>query len=133
MNVEELKQAIERRTGVPVFVLTGETAEENIAQAKAIIAYKREHEAQQPKTTSDKFAEWFRQLQGIEETGAAGEALAQIEAAAGLDAGGYPTVTDGGGVNVKTGDGRPASEQFAEWFSDKFAYDPASNHDGWKL
>lgn len=48
MTIEELKQTIEQRTGVPASFLTGETAEENIAQAKALLAYKREAQQQRP-------------------------------------------------------------------------------------
>ena len=40
MTTEELKQEIAQRTGIPAALLTGETAEENIAQAKAIVDMK---------------------------------------------------------------------------------------------
>lgn len=59
MNLEELKQEIEEYTGIEASSLTGETVEENIAQAKALLAYRRE------KTNSDKspreqFAAWMQ-------------------------------------------------------------------------
>lgn len=102
MNTEELKQEIAQRTGIPAALLTGETAEENIAQAKALLAYKREHEAQRPKTAQEQFADWIggqlderdRQTAaafGLQytprQTDPAGAALAEIEepAAAGWD------------------------------------------------
>ena len=59
MTIEELKQTIEQRTGVPASFLTGETAEENIAQAKALLAYKREAQQQRPKTTAEQFSDWL--------------------------------------------------------------------------
>lgn len=38
MSIDEFKQTIEQRVGVPANHLTGETAEENIAQAKVLLA-----------------------------------------------------------------------------------------------
>lgn len=147
MNTEELKQEIAQRTGIPAALLTGETAEENIAQAKALLAYKREHEAQRPKTAQEQFADWIggqlderdRQTAatfGLQytprQTDPAGAALAEIEEQARLDAGGYPILQDGGSVNVNTGDGRSAREQFADWIGQKTAFDPFKEADGWK-
>lgn len=131
MTTEELKQEIAQRTGVPVVLLTGETAEENIAQAKAFLAYKREHEAQRPKSHAEQFKAWFNEQYGIEEQDEAGAALAQIEEQARLDAGGYPSLQDGGSVNVNLGDTRSAKEQFADWLADRTAFDPFKT-DGWK-
>ncbi len=45
-RLQRIKESINRRTGVPASLLTGETAEEVVARAKAVLAYKREHEAQ---------------------------------------------------------------------------------------
>ncbi len=147
MTTEELKQEIAQRTGIPAALLTGETAEENIAQAKAILAYKREHEAQRPKTAQEQFSDWLGdQLEardrqtaatfGLNYTppakDAAGAALAEIEEQARLDAGGYPSVHDGGSVNVNLGDTRSAKEQFADWLADRTAFDPFKEADGWK-
>ena len=147
MNLGELKQRIEQQAGVPAVLLTGETAEENIAQAKALLAYKREYEQQRPKTTAEQFADWIggeleeRDRQqaatfGLQYTprqeDAAGAALAQIEEQARLDAGGYPMLQDGGSVNVNIGDGRTAREQFAEWLGQRTAFDPFKEADGWK-
>ena len=131
MTTEELKQEIAQRTGVPVVLLTGETAEENIAQAKAFLAYKREHEAQRPKSHAEQFKAWFNEQYGIEEQDEAGAALAQIEEQARLDAGGYPMTKDSGEV-TNMPDPRPAREQFAEWFGQKTAFDPFKDADGWK-
>lgn len=146
MTLEELKQEIAQRTGVQASLLKGETAEENIAQAKAFLAYKREHEAQRPKTAAEQFADWFggqmeeRDRQqaatfGLNytppEKDAAGAALAEIEERARVEAGGYPSLQDGGSVNVNVGDTRSAREQFADWISDKTAFNPFKQADGW--
>lgn len=132
MTIEELKQEIARRTGVPVVLLTGETAEENIAQAKAFLAYKREHQAQQPKSHAEQFKAWFNEQYGIEEQDEAGAALAEIEEQTRLDAGGYPYLQDGGSVNVNLGDTRSAKEQFTEWLGQQTALDPFKDVNGWK-
>jgi len=65
MIIEEIKLEIEKQTGVPASLLKGETVEENIAQAKALLAYKQEHAEptapQQPQTPAEQFAGWFEQ------------------------------------------------------------------------
>lgn len=132
MTTEELKQEIEQRTGVPATLLTGETAEENIAQAKAFLAYKREYEQQRPKSNAEKFADWAAAEWGAEEPqDTAGAALADIEQRARVEAWGYPLVSDGGEVTGLT-DARPAREQFAEWMGQQTAFDPFKQGDGWK-
>ena len=57
----ELKHTIVECTGVPSSLLTGETAEENIAQAKALLAYKREYQngKLQLPTRHKEHKEWF--------------------------------------------------------------------------
>lgn len=145
MTIEELKQAIEQRTGVPASFLTGETAEENIAQAKVMLAYKREYEPQRPETTAEQFGRWMdyqfeekdRQTAsalGLHYEGQAKDpalaALADIEEAARVEAGGYPMIMDGGEV-ARLSDPRPAREQFSEWLGQKTAFDPFKGADGW--
>lgn len=131
MILEELKQTIEKQTGIPATLLNGETAEENIAQAKALLAYKREADAQRPRSAAEQFSDWMNAQQGIEKQDTAGEALARIEEQARVDAGGYPILRDGGSVNVNTGDGRSAREQFSEWIGQKTAFNPFKDKDGW--
>lgn len=134
MTVEELKQEIAQRTGVPAALLNGETAEENIAQAKALLAYKRECDEQRPKTTAEKFSDWLNAQAGEDAPQAAPEAATTaLEAAtqATATAGGYPIVRDGGEASGLP-DPRPAREQFAEWLQKKTAFDPFTDLDGWK-
>lgn len=131
MSIDDLKQEIAQRTGVPVILLTGETAEENIAQAKAFLAYKREYEQQRPKSNSEKFEKWAAAELGEEEPqDTASAALAEIEEAVRLDAGGFPRVTDGGEV-MGLADARPARDQFAEWIGQKTAFNPFKDGNSW--
>ena len=113
MSLEELKQEIELQTGVPASLLIGETAEENIAQAKALLAYKREAEAQKPKSPREQFAEW---INGGECSNGSGEALQAIEEKVRVEAGGYP-ITQDGGEALNMPDMRPTREQFSEWLN----------------
>lgn len=122
MTLEEVKQEISLKTGVPASLLTGETVEEDIALAKALLAYKREHEAQEPKSTAQQFAEWtsaqFGEEPPADETTAA---LYEIEQAA--KGPNYPTVTDGGEVEHAGSQGT-TKEQFEQWFYERSALDP---------
>ena len=135
MTLDELKQEITQRTGVPAVLLTGETAEENIAQAKAFIAYKREvlanSQAQQPKTAREEFIEWTRAQSGEDPQDQTGEILAEIEERARIEAGGYPIVNDDGGEFTPIGDTRPAVEQFKDWVGKQRALDPFRNVNVW--
>lgn len=129
MSIEELRQTIEQRTGVPASLLNGETAEENVAQAKALLAFKRDHEATRPKTAAEQFAEWHRAQLG-EPQDEADAALEDIREAARVEAGGYPRTKDGGEVTGMP-DARPTREQFREWLEQRTAFDPFKQ-DGWK-
>lgn len=130
MNIEEIKQAIEQRTGIPGPLLTGETAEEVISTAKALLAFWRENAEQKPKTARDQFSDWFGAVQGIEEPDIKLNALLEIEEAARVDAGGYPRVKDGTVEQNPLPDPRPAAEQFTDWFLQKTAFNPYKE-DGW--
>ena len=105
LAIKGLREEIEARTGVPAYLLTGETAEENIAQAKVMLAYKREREVQQPKPAREQFANWYRAQKG--------EDPQKDEAAEALDA---------MAKAIETGkpapDPRPTREQFAAWLGD---------------
>lgn len=150
MTVEELKQQIEQRTGMPAALLAGETAEEVVARAKAILAYKRKQEAQRPKSTKEQFAEWMDARTEEKNRRTANlfglhyeptkkdheeEALKEIAEAYRVAAGGYPEVEDGGDPYIngeKAPDPRTAKEQFADWIGQKTAFDPFKDADGWK-
>lgn len=127
MNIEELKQRIEQDTGVPASLLNGETAEENIAKAKALLAYKREHEVQKPQSNREAFSDWFRAQEGEVVQDPAGAALAQIE----NELRSVPVLRDAGEVAHNAAAGT-AKEQFAQWLYDKTAWNPRQSADGWK-
>lgn len=125
MNMDDLKMRIEHDTGVPAALLTGETAEECIVQAKALLALKRDYSYQPAqKTTREQFADWMRGQLGEEPpqdtTTAALEAIARDAAE---EAGRYPIVADAGEVDAGPAP-RSTSEQFAEWFAQKTAWKP---------
>ena len=64
-DLENMHQSVADLTGVPVIMLTGENVEETIAQAKAFLAYKRDHDktndsgAAVPKNARDAFKTWL--------------------------------------------------------------------------
>lgn len=130
MKIEDFKQTIADKTGLPVHLLNGETEEENIAQAKALIAYKRDCDAQRPKTSREEFADWLSAQTGTEQHNEALQALNQIEAET-KTYNGYPNVRDGGSVNVQIGNGRSPQEEFSEWVSNALAFNPLKSDDGW--
>lgn len=123
MENAEIKAMISERLGVPAVLLTGESAEEDLAQAKAILAYKREQEQTRPKSHAEQFKEWFNASQGIEEPDETAAAFKEIEDAIGISSGSYPSLSDGGEVQ-NVGDCRTPQEQFKDWFYDVSAYNP---------
>lgn len=109
MTLEEVSRKIEQWAGVPAGLLTGETVEENIAQAKALLAYRREQTPKQPQSNEEKFSEWFNQVCGIEVQDDAQKALAEIEAQAKAEA--------------ATPDLNSPEQQFAEWLKQQMSHD----------
>lgn len=130
MENAEIKAMISERLGVPVCLLRGESAEEDLAQAKAILAYKREQEQTRPKSHAEQFKEWFNASQGIEEPDETAAAFKEIEDAIGINSGAYPSLSDGGEVQ-NVGDCRTPQEQFKDWFYDASAFDPRKDGN-WK-
>lgn len=66
MPLEEVKKIISSRTNIPITLLTGESIEENVAIARALIAYAGEQAPEKRKPTNVQFAEWLASAQGIE-------------------------------------------------------------------
>ena len=118
MTLEESKRDIERRTGVPAALLTGESAEENEVRAMALLAYRREVAGQKrtPQSTAERFKAWF-DAQMEEEAPAPAAAPDPVPPA------GYPSLKDAGEVRDLP-DPRPARDKFAEWAGDQLAFDP---------
>lgn len=113
----DLKNEIEKRAGVPAYLLTGETEEEILAQAKALIVFKKTYEPVEPKSPREQFYEWQRKLDGIETGDEAGEALAEIE----NERRPYPFGIRDAGEVEHVPDGKTAKEHFEEWFTEKTA------------
>ncbi len=131
MILDELKTIIEQKTGIPTDLLSGETAEDIISSARALLDLKRREEMKREKPTREQFAEWFSAVQGEELSDPESIALEKIAEVVRSDNGGYPMPRDGGDV-TDLPDMRPTREKFREWFEDKTAFDPRKNRDGWK-
>ena len=133
MKAEDVKQEISQRTGIPVHLLTGETPEEDIVRAKALLAFKRNNRQEEPKSTSQQFAEWFSAQSGEDPAeDESMQALKAYEEELRLASGGYPNMKDGGeNLTIAGQDGRSTREQFAAWFGQKAAYNPKKT-DGWE-
>ena len=135
MTIDELKQEIGQRTGIPGELLTGENAEELIAQSKALLALKRDSapKTAQEMTPREQFSQWFDAASGAdpeETTTPELTALANLEEQLRVSNGGYPIVTDGGEVSRLAS--RTAREAFNDWIGSKLSWDPAKGVDGWK-
>lgn len=127
----DYKQEISKVTGIPAELLTGDTIEENIARAKALLAYRSEAEATRPKDPREQFAEWMN-VQGIgEAVPDRSAALDAIAEQARVEAGGYPITHDAGEV-MNMPDPRTAKEQFTTWAADRMGWDPRKQAGGWK-
>lgn len=130
LKADYCKQAIERSVGIPAALLTGETEEENMAQAKALLAYQRECNGKRPKSNSEQFAEWMNGGADPAQDEAT-KALTALEEELRVRNGGYPMITDSGEVTGLP-DGRSTAEQFAEWFGNRTAFDPLARGGGWQ-
>lgn len=137
MTVEEMKQAISDRTGIPVILLTGETAEENIIKAKALLAYKKEKEAEisatTAQTTKNQFSDWIKT--NFEDFGREEKEQPEVNVLADLEESlqVVPNIRDGGNSVMceQQGDGRSTSDLFADWMQSQFEYNPIKEG-GWK-
>ena len=125
-----IKREIEKVSGVPASLLTGETWQENINQAKAIINYKNITAEKRTPTTSEQFARWINPRLGIENIDTTTQALATLEIQAKQAESNFPFVADKGETTAP--DGRSTVEKFGEWASNKLSYDPFKTGDGWR-
>ena len=121
MTIDELKTAIEQRTGVPASLLTGDDEAAILAQAKDLVNFRMAKTAE-PETNADRFAALFA---GEDErdpgTNPASLALDELAEAVRLDKGGYPNMHDGGEVGDLP-DPRSTRDKFAEWFGQVSAF-----------
>ncbi len=114
MTIDELKQQIEQRAGLPASLLKGETPEEILTAAEALLTYKQQCEEERPKSTAEQFSAWFNAVQGTEEQDTAAKALAEIADSYRME---YPQIKDGGSPYIdirQIPDGRDPAVKFAE-------------------
>lgn len=125
MDLNELKQNIVSRVGIPEVLLTGETHEELIAQSKAFLAYKKEAQANMlPGSPREAFKKYFKEMTG-EETDAATIELSAIEAEAGIGEGVYMQIPDAGEILLgPAGSAGTAKDQFSEFMHSKMDFNP---------
>ncbi len=133
VNIDELRQVIEQRTGVPASLLSGDTVEENISQAKLFLAFKKDYEAQRAKSTSEQFEAWYKSQEGLEDPDESDLVLDEVAAEYRIANGGYPSVADGGDpyVNGQLPDSRSLIEQLNDLIRRQTAYDFRRDPDGW--
>lgn len=132
MTIDELKQRIEREAGVPAALLDGETSEECIIKAKALLCYKRDHtpKDQEQKDNKELFADWIRQRSGIEDDqDPLVQAMARIKDIEN-ELRSVPVLQDGGEARLPAYGS--AREAFRDWMNDNGGYNPFSSGDGWK-
>lgn len=135
ITLEEAKQTISERTGIPVDLLNAETIEGNIDRAEALLTLRNRSDAaretQQPKPTRDSFVEWCEggKLDPDELTAAT---VASLKETIRDMSGAYPVVKDSGTIEAykDTGDPRTTREQFEAWFRNIAAYDPRTDGSG---
>ena len=128
MELEELKEQISIRTGIPTSLLTGDSEKGILNQARALMAYKAEGEKERQKSTSEQFSEWFKAVSGNEDPEAS-DPLSDIAEQVRVDSGEFPVISDTGEVNM--GSHKSASEELADFIKRKAVFDPFK-HDGWK-
>lgn len=116
MTLDEMRQEISRRTGVPAEILTGETAEEQIAQAKAMLAYKKESGGAVKKTEAEQFREWFNTVTG---NGSASSEDPFIGLEQELKQP-YPTIQDASASDPLPKAEDSVAESFANWLQNIF-------------
>ena len=124
-----LKQEAAEKTGVPVELISGETAEEIAANAAALATFKRQYNEAQPDTkpltAREQFAEWLNNVSNN------GVTIAEPAAEpAPIESGAYPIVPDGGTPqNIEYE--RDPRESFREWFGNVSAFDPRKEYGKW--
>lgn len=123
MENTEVKTMLSERLGLPISFFDGESPEEDIATAKALCAYRREHEQKKTKTPQEQFGEYMDAQMGIERPDESQQIISDIEKNLMI----YPKIKDAGETMI--GDTRSACEQFEEWFNQKAAIDPRKVND----
>ena len=131
MTLDEFKNEVEQRTGVPASLLDGSTAGEIVTMAKTILAYKKECDVERQNTPREQFAAWLNESYGVETQNGMDEALDDLTRTAAAENCSYPVIQDGQVDTSGIPDGRTPEQQFSEWWYKKTAFDPAKKG-SWK-
>lgn len=131
----EIKQTISQRTGIPAELLKGDTPDELLTYAKALLTYRKEQETEQPKSTREQFAEWYNATAGntSEYIDIAKMELVEMGYELTMNGNISPRVKDAGEV-TNLPDPRTPREQFGDWLKEKTTFDPKRSYGdgGWK-
>lgn len=132
MELSEIKLKINKATGIPLALLTADTAAAALEQAQTLLAFKRQQGARRPKSTREQFAEWMGD-EPQDPSRADADALAGVARSLLPDppAPAYPVVQDGGSSEVTFGDMRSPQTQLSEFIETSLAFDPRPRADGW--
>ena len=118
VDLISIKKKISEVTGLPEDIINGNDAAEAFKTAKALLVYRDQEAAATKKPAREQFADWLSAKFGPAEAGPDPvAALNELENQMLQN----PVVMDGGTVqNLPPADGRPAREQFADWFESHF-------------
>lgn len=133
MEIEFVKAAISRKTGIPVNLLDGQTAEEIDARAKTLLSIKDQNYSETPKSPREQFAEYFSDQLGDGYTIQAGNPVQDAKTVPKRPISSYPVLPDGGSPYMGPDpeyNGTPR-EQFAQYFAEKSAFNPFVEPGGW--
>lgn len=133
MELNELKEQIESKTGIPSKLLTSDTADGCITMAKQLIDFRDESKEQKPITAKEAFTTWMEQMHPSDHrVKTDSEIIDDLVEQYRLDNGGYPStkeIQDGGSVNLP--EHKTAKQELADFMNEKSAFDPFK-HGGWK-
>lgn len=128
MELNELKEQISARTGIPAILLTGDSEQSVLDYARKLLDYKTEDEPEKKRSLSEQFVDWFKGVSGHEDPEPS-DPLSDIAEQVRIDTGGYPVIPDSSTVTIKGH--KSASEELADFIKEKSTFDPFK-HGGWK-
>lgn len=126
MSIEELKQEIEKRTGVPAAMLPDD-ADGALNRARDLLLFKHRHKPEVA-TNADLFGKWLHDQAGYEKNDSVTQELDALSDIHREIIGGYPDLKDGGTPYQMVENDDPAGgdprKSFEMWFRDTSAFNP---------
>jgi len=119
MDIQELKQMINQKCGVPYDLLTADDPAALIDQARQLLTFREAG----PKSTRQQFSDLLSPVDHFAELDAISETLKRNSQL-------YPDIPDSG--NLDPGDGRDKYSRFAEMLADQLSFDPRKDGAGWR-